>query len=255
MIIKYLQQKLDELSPNTYEVSKEQNVKANYDKIQVVVSALSGSIYKDSSTIPYQIDIITTEIDLVMNDFMGLAKKENTYPHTEIIETENGEYQSVTITPFFNSPFVMQKDIPVGQSKYAKITVFATINEVTNVNNIKKITIDGEPIEILNGNLAYAAELHSNRVSGRNLNVSKKKSSSSTVTFSSINKSTPFFNCAFKVYSGELSGNTAFSVEIVLNNGQTANFKMIIGSYVLGSEISKLPSVNIGLFVYDERTA
>ena len=50
MIVKYLQSKLNELAPDFYEVSREQNVKANYDKVQVVVSALSGSIYKDSST-------------------------------------------------------------------------------------------------------------------------------------------------------------------------------------------------------------
>lgn len=252
MIVKYLQSKLNELAPDVYEVSREQNVKANYDKVQVVVSALSGSIYKDSSTIPYQIDIITNEIDRVMADFMALAKQENTTHHTEIIPNESGEYQSVTITPYFNSPFIMQKDLPVGQTRYAKIVVFCTINEVTNVSNVKEIKIDGEIIERLNASIAYTSELHSNRKSGKFLNRSRMKSASCVLTFTSINKSTPFFNRAFKVFTGELSGNTGFLVEITLDNGLKASFKMLISTYTISSEISKLPSVNIAMFLYDE---
>lgn len=251
-LVSYLQKKLDDLSPNSYIVSKERNIDSPLEKIDVVVSALSGNIYSESSTIPYQIDITTTDINKVMADFVTLAKNNNEIPYTEI-NGEGENFHSETLTPFFNSPVVMEKDIPMGSDHYARIVVFATVNSSENVNDIKHLRIDGELIEILTGSYNYVVEANSNRVSGQELNKAKKKASTVSITFNAVNKASIFLNKAFKISSGALPGNTKFNVNVALDNGLSANLKMFINSYVLNKERAKLPSINIGMLLYDDR--
>lgn len=252
-LVNYLQKKLDELSPNAYIVSKERNIDADYSKHNVVVSALSGNVYKEAVSIPFQIEIVTSDIDKVMVDFTTLAKNNNNVSFTQVIKEGENDFQSVTIIPFFNTPVVMEKDIEIGSDKYARIVVFASVNEQENVNNIKSLTIDGEEQEILTGTLAYVIEADPVRVSGQELSCSKKKVSSCTVSFSVISKSTIFQNKAFKIVTGQLPGNTAFSAVVELENGLKATLLMMLGSYTFNSERAKLPTINIGLFLYDNR--
>lgn len=252
-LVKYLQDKLNEISPNLYEVSSERNVDADYEKIQVIASALSGNVYQEAKNIPYQIDIVTKDIDRVMVDFTCLAKNNNNVATTQVINSGVTTFESTTIIPFFNSPVVMEKEIEIGSNKYARIVVFAIINEQENVNNIKSLTIDGEKQELLNGTLAYVTEADPARVSGQELTPSKKRTSSISISFNTISKSNIFLNKAFKISTGSLAGNTSFSVICTLDNGLTATLTMFIGSYTLSDERAKLPTINIGLFLYDNR--
>ena len=251
----YLKDKLDTIAgENVYVVSKERNVDADYNKHQVIVSALSGAIYEESSTIPYQIDIVTNDLESVMIDFTTLAKNNNNKPFTYIDKTKvENEFKSVTITPFFNTPVVMEKDIEIGSDKYARIVVFATVNEVTQVSNIKSLKINGEKIDFLTASLIYTAELNTNRISGQNMNVSKKKASSCSVSVSMIHKASVFTNKLFSIATGSVDGNTSFSVEVELDNGIKATLIMILGSYTFSNERTKLPTINFGMFLYDTR--
>ena len=43
--------------------------------------------------------------------------------------------------PVFNTPVVMDKELEMGSDKYARIVVWATVNEQENVNNIKELKI------------------------------------------------------------------------------------------------------------------
>lgn len=253
-LVKYLQDKLDALSPGSYLVSKERNIDANYDeKHQVVVSALSGSIYREAGSIPYQIDVITNDIDKVMVDFTTLARNNNNVSYTQVIQSGTGTYESTTIIPFFNTPVVMEKEIEIGSNKYARIVVFASINEQENVNNIKNLKVDDEEMELLTGTLAYVVEADPVRVSGQEMTRSKKRTSSCSISFSVINKSSVFLNKAFLISTGQLPGNTKFTVKFTLQNEQTATLTMMIGSYTFSNERAKLPSVNVGMFLYDDR--
>ena len=252
-LVEFLQAKLDALRPNAYVVSKERNVDTDYEKYQVVVSALSGNIYKEAGSIPYQIEIITNDINVVMADFTTLARNNNNVSTTQVIQTGEDTYQSVTITPFFNTPVVMDKELELGSDKYARIVVWATVNEQENVNNIKSLEIDGEELELLTGTLAYVVEADPTRVSGDELSKSKKRTSSCSITFSTISKSSVFLNKGFKIATGTLPGNTCFNVVVGLDNGLSATLKMFIGSYNFNNERTKLPLVNVGLFLYDDR--
>ena len=251
-LVQFLQQKLDSLSPGAYEVSKERNIDADYSKHQVVVSALSGNLYKEAGTIPYQIEIITNDIDKVQADFITIAKNNNRVPVTQVLEVGENSFKSVTMIPVFNTPVVMDKELEMGSDKYARIIVWATVNEQENVNNIKELKIDGEEQELLTGTFAYVVEANPTRKSGDILSKSKKRTASSQITFSTISKSNVFLNKGFKIATGTLSGNTSFNVSIVLDNGLSATLKMFINSYTFNSEVAKLPLINVGLLIYDD---
>lgn len=251
-LVNYLQKKLDELSPNAYIVSKERNIDADYSKHNVVVSALSGNVYKEAGSIPFQIEIVTSDIDKVMVDFTTLAKNNNNVSFTQVIKEGETNFQSITIIPFFNTPVVMEKDIAIGSDKYARIVVFASVNEQKNVNNIKKLEIDGEEQELLTGTFAYVVEANPTRKSGDILSKSKKRTASCTISFSTISKSNVFLNKGFKIATGTFSGNTSFNVAVTLDNGLSATLKMFISSYTFNTERAKLPLINVGLLIYDD---
>lgn len=242
---KYLQEKLDSIAEGQYTVSNERNVNASFKNNEVIISALSSTITdREATDIPYEINIFTTDIDKVMVDFTMLAK---TYSNVPYVEIENNQIS--TITPFFNTPTVLEKDI--GSQHHARLVVFANVNEKKGINNIKSLTIENESVETLNANLSYAVETNSTRISGEELVRSKKKASTVSISFMALNKSTPFFNKAFKIATGTLSGNTAFTVKATLDNGMETTLTMFITSYNLSSERTRLPSVNISLGLYN----
>lgn len=247
-LVKYLQEKLNEISPENYTVSKERNIDTDFSNNDVIVSAMSATIIDSQATdIPYEISIYTSDIDKVMADFTILAKTCSNVAITEFIEGS-----LVTIVPFFNTPVVLQKDISFGSQRMARIVVFASVNELLGVNNIKTLKINNELIDKISATFNYSAETNSSRVSGEELVKSKKKAASNSITFMALNKNSPFFNRAFKIATGELDGNTSFDVEIELYNEAKATLTMFINSYVLNDEKAKLDSVNISMLLYNE---
>jgi len=253
-VVEFLKEKLELMNPGMYDVAKERNIDADLlNKSQVVVSALSGSVFEEASTIPYQIEITTADIDMVMADFTKIGKLYNNKPYSRIIQEDEDDFQSYVMTPIFNTPVCMQQSLEIGSDKYARIVCFVIVNEVENVNNIKQLKINGEIIDKLSATYSYNAELATNRISGEELSKSKKKASSCSVSFRMINKSGIFANKAIRVSAGLLPGNTPFNVDIILDNGIELSFKMIIGTYILVTEMGKLASTDIGMFLYDDR--
>lgn len=252
-IVQFIQEQLNAIRPDAYNVSSERNLKSNFEKHEVVVSQLSGDVYSKSSNLPYQIDITTSDPLEVQGDFFVLARTCNNVPFTKIIQGGEENFKSVTYSIVFNTPVVMDKSVDIGANHYARLVAFASANEMNGVNQVKKLEIDGETIDKLNSTYNYVTEPNSTRVSGQELTKSKKKASSSTIVFTSINNATVFLNKAFKISAGQLPGNTKFTVNFELYNGLKAELPMYVNSYQLVDERGKLPSVNIGLALYDDR--
>lgn len=252
---KWLQNKLNAIEAG-YKVSEERNIDSDYENKEVVISQLAGSVYDESANIPYQIDIIASDIDDVMNVFTSLAKSENNKPFTSIInegteeEPDNKIYSCI---PYFQTPVVMDKDLIVGSNHYARIVCFVNMVILFEISNVSEIEIDSESISFLSGTFSYTAELVSNRVSGEVMNRSKKKASSNCLSFRMVNKESNFSRKLFQIATGSLSGNTSFSVKITLTNGQTATIPMIVGSSNLSFARQQLTAYEVGLYYYDTR--
>lgn len=253
--VKYLQTKLDAIQEG-FSVSSERRIDSNFMEKEVVVSALSGNIFDESATIPYQIDITTSDIDNVNNVFTILARNENNRPFTNIVNEGTEEVPDMKryeVTPYFNTPVVMEKDIEIGSDHYARVTVFVSLVILFNTTNVSSIEIDGEEIKFLDGTFNYVAELNSNRVSGEQLNKSKKRTSSISLAFRFVNRDNNFSRKLFRIAVGTLPGNTNFEVKVTLTNGLSATLEMIVGSSSLAFARQQLASYNISMYLYDSR--
>lgn len=245
----HLKSLLDVLEPNNkYKVSNERNLDGVFNN-DIVVSALSGTTTKNSATIPYQIDIISNDPDKIINLFTKLAKDYNMTTFRVISE---GRFCDIYQT--YNTPVIMDKDIEYGDNHEVRVVVFANLYIMFNVSNIKKLTIDNEEIETLSGSLNYLAESSSNRISGQNLNKNKKKASTLTLTFRMITRDSVFGRKVFKVATGQLDGNTSFSIKIEKTNGDVSNLVMFINAVNDAWQQNALPSVEISMLPYDNRT-
>lgn len=258
-IKKWLQEKLDAIKEG-FKVSNERQIDGDFEG-EVVVSALSGTPYEESANIPYQIDVFTSNIDETMNVLNILCKTVSNVEFEQIIKTgkeaidgeEVDTFQTHRIKPLLNTPVVLDKDIDVASNHYARIVIFATMLVFYDVNDIKELEIDGEKINMLNGSMSYVAEMMSNRVSNQPLNKSKKKASTVSINFSMVNKASTFTNAVFDTTVGQRSGNDKFVVKVTMNNGKTATLNMIIGNATLGTARGRLPSLNVAMYLYDER--
>lgn len=256
-VVKWLQGKLDELAAGCFKVSNERSLDSDFEG-EVVVSALSGTPYEDSANIPYQIDVFTSNINSTMDVLNCLAKTVSNIPFEQIVvvgkdEEQHDIFSMHVITPLLNTPVVMEKDIPNGSQHFARIVVFATFVVFYDTNNIKEIKIDDEVIKTLSSSLNYTTEMMSNRVSGQKLNKSKKKAATVSINFTMINKNGVFGSNVFKITTGQLDGNTPFTVKITMSDNSSATLKMILGNSSFGSVRGQLPSLNVAMFLYDDR--
>lgn len=254
----YLQNKLNEIVDGVFDVTNERNIKSDADKVNVVIKQLAGSVYDNSASVPYEINVYTSDIDSVKNIFTALARANNNKYFDSIVNEgteENPDYHSYTIYPFFNTPVVMSSEFEMAANHYARVVVFANLNILFGISNIKEIKIDNESIEFSNGNISYITELHSFRISGQELNTNRKRASGVNLTFKMVNKIGGFSQKVKNIMFGKLSGNTPFEVEITTTDNSKETIKMILtgNNYSFGRNTPVLPTLDITLTKYDER--
>lgn len=252
----WLKSNLDAIDPQRYEVSNERQINSDLDKVDVVVSALSGTPYTDGANIPYQIEIFTTDVDKEMENFNKLAKTTSRVGFNQIINegtAEQPSYRQIRVIPFLNTPVVMDKDIEIGSSHYARIVVFASTLIFYDINDIETLKIDNDTIEILSSAFNYVAELIPNRISGQELTKSKKKAASTSITFTAISRSCAFMDALNEIAVGNRKGNLPFTVKMTLTNKKEYTLQMIVSNYSLASQRTQIPTVNVTMFLYDDR--
>ena len=82
---KIIQERLDSISSGLFEVTNERNIRANNEKVNVVLKQLVGQVLNNSATIPYQLDIFTTDIDKVMDVFTYYARTYSNHQFTSMV--------------------------------------------------------------------------------------------------------------------------------------------------------------------------
>lgn len=250
----HLQTLLDNIATDTFAVSSTRNMDADTNKVEVVFTQLAGSVYKNSASIPYQVDIFTTDPDNAIRIFTELAKARNNKSFISVVE-EGEEVKEYTVFEFYSTPAVADKQMDFGTNEITRLVMFVTLNVLFEVGNVSSIKIDSEQLEFTNGTLTYQAEMFSNRVSGENLNKAKKKSSTTTLQFSMVNKTSIFTNKLFQIMFGKINGNTNFDVEIRLTNGfvGTLTMKVAQNNFSFAENTPNLPSLNVVLTNGDDR--
>lgn len=242
---KYLQNELGDSFEVTDELNNDYFL---FDKTAVVVRTLAGNVYDDSAQVPYQIEIYTDEPKEMIDYFTTFAKNHNNKFIDSIIQ-ENDEYKKYTILQSYTTPVVLQTDIEFGSRHFSKVVLFPTLFIMFNVRNVKSIKINDELQETINGSINYTTELYSSRISGQNLNIQNKKTSTTQLTFLMLNKSTIFGNQVSQIRQGKLSGNTKFNVEVVFNDDSVENYSMILQTASLSFARAALSTLNITMIL------
>lgn len=241
----HLQELLDSISADTFEVSSVRNMDGKTKKVQVVFTPLTGSVYKNSASIPYQIDIYAKKPDEIINIFTALSKQRNGKSFISMVETEEG-VKEYTIFEFYSTPGVSEKQLDYGSNTVAHLVLFASLNVLFEVGNVSSIKIDGEELEIINGSLNYVVEVYSKRISGKPQNAALKTASTTNLTFTLINKTNVFTTALFNLAVGVLKSKV-FNVTVSLTNGLTATIPMIVtqNAFSFAFNSANLPSLNV----------
>lgn len=248
--VKHLQEILDSISAGTFDVSNTRDMVGNTEKVSVVVTALSGSVYNNSASIPYQIEIFSNDPDYIQTIFTGIAKEKNGKSFIQVIQ-EGEEAKEYTCFEYFNTPAVADKNYEFGTNRYCQLISYCTVNVLFEVGNVSKLKVNNEEVEFNLANVNYATELYPYRTSGNELNFAIKKSSTTTLSITMVNKTSLFTNKIFDIMFGKAKGNTVFSVEITLTNGRVETCDMILSSNSFNSAKNSpsLPSLNIVLAI------
>ena len=248
----HLQEYLNNVATDTFEVSNTRDMVGKSDKISVVITALAGSVYKNSATIPYQIDVFASDPDQVCEIFTALAKEKNGKSFISIDEKEGKAY---TIFEFYSTPAVAEKDVDFGINRYTRLVMFGNLNVLFEVGNVKSIEIDGEELEFASGNITYAVDNFNNRITGYELTGARKRSATTNLQLTMVNKSSIFTNKVLKIMLGQLSGKTIFECKIELTNGISATLPMTLqaNAFQFAQNTANLPSFNLTLVVADAR--
>lgn len=244
----HLQEVLDSVVTDTFIVSSTRDNVGRTDKINVVFTPLSGSVFANSESVPYQVEIFTTKPDETINLFKAIAKTRNNKSFISVVETEEGA-KEYTVFEFYTTPAVAEKNLEFGTNLYVRLVMFVTLNVFYEVGNVSGIKIDGEEIEFTNGSISYSTEMFSNRKSGEDLNFAIKKASTTNLQFQMVNKSGIFTNAIMNIMFGKLNGKTKFLVEVRLTTGFTGTLTMILNQNVFSfaKNTPNLPSFNITL--------
>lgn len=251
----HLQQLLDDISIGLFNVTDIRDMVGDTDKVNVIISALQGSVYENSASIPYKIDIYTDDPKSVESIFTTLAKVNNNKTFISVIE-EEGEPKEYTVYQFYGTPAVAEPQQDLGTNVVAHLIMFATLNVFFDVGNVSSVVIDDNEIEFATGTIAYSIESFSNRVSGQELNKGRKKASTTSLQLTMVNKTSFFTNKVLQIMFGQLSGQTIFNCKVKLTNGLEFTIPMILGtnSFSFARNTPNLPSFNVTLIMGDNRS-
>lgn len=248
----YFKNRLKEITDVEFSISYERQLDSDSFDNEIVIKQLSGATYNESGNIPYQVDIITANPDETMEIFTRFALENTKKEFKELIENINGELESYSITPFFQTPVIVSPDERYGSNSYSRIVLFFNAFYVKGINDIKSLKIEGEELRLLNSTISYVTEVHSKKNSGDELNKVKKKYATFGISFQTISKNGIFTNRLWNIIFGLTAGNTPFKVTIELTNGMSFTVNMIVTTANFSSADNQLPSFNVSMSVFDE---
>lgn len=250
---KHLQEILDQKASDTFFVSNTRNLNTDKNKINVVITALAGNVYKDSATIPYMVEVVSKKPDKIIDIFTSIAKEKNGKSFIEVVE-EGEETKEYTVFEFYSTPSITDKDLDYETNQASRLVMFVNCNVLFEVSNVSKIEIDNEELDFISGSLAYGIEPFSLRESGNSLNYAMKKSATTSLQIAMVNKTCNFTNKVFQILFGTLDGNNIFQCKITLTNGLVATLPMLINenTFNFAKNSPNLPSLNITLTMANE---
>jgi hypothetical protein len=238
---KYKINVIEELSFGTEEDSER-------DVINIVFKTLVGTILTNSTVQPVQFICFSepgnTETALtILNEYAKL------YNMTSFVTS------FVYHKQMYSTPTIMSNFNRTPDGLRSMIFMSATLIITQNVKDVQYIKVSAPSvtettIKFTSFALSYAATPDNQRVSGQELNQTKKKLASQVLSFTCHNQSTAIHDRFFSIANGSNSGNTVFTVKLYsYPNGETetllATLSMIMIDYSLTATPGELPMLTM----------
>jgi len=245
----YLQQELDKIQVG-FKVSKERALKTYFEK-EVVITQLVGTPSQFNATIPYQINVIASDIDNAMDVFTQFDKTHYKVAFDTTIDTnEKDEYGNeifitYNISQNWNTPTVIDNNLEVGSNHFARIIMFGSLFVLYNSSNVKQITIDGENIDFVNGSLIWQQTMRSDRKSGQSNNKNISEASAVSLSFQFPSQKGIFASKLSALRTGKILRTTAFAVKVVLSDESIEEYTMLVGTQTFTFAVSATPNYQI----------
>lgn len=227
---------LKEIFPD-YEITEEVNYQWNGVGTAMIVKYLNGTNYRDSKIQPVQLAVYSDDIQATKSQLDIFSATYNNVPFVRDFEY---------VQQIYSTPMVLSSFDITGNTYTHQFIITATLIISTNVNDIKKVTIDGSEYETTTRILNYVAVPDSQRVSGEYINQSDIMNAMVKFTCTFINKNGELFEKIRRMREGNLAINTVFTIELTYyDNDYVETYLMKLDSSSINSENQSLPILSL----------
>jgi hypothetical protein len=225
--------------------------------ITFVLKVVTGSVLTNSVVYPVQImvfsEVGSVEYARTLIDTFAKNKSMTTF---SVIDNSTNPATMIYYKQMYSTSVIMSNFNRTPDGLRSMLFLGGTVVVTKNINDISYITIrkgtdTATTIKFMSFAFTYTVTPDSQRVSGEELNVTKKKLANQMLSFTTNNLSSQFFTDVYNIASGSLSGNTAFEVKLYRGTEASpilvSTFSMILLDYSLTSTPNELPILTIRL--------
>lgn len=215
-------------------VTDELDYARHEDEHVVIIKELTGSIYRDATIKPIQIEVHT---DNVVDTKALLETFAKAYNNTDY--TEDLDY----IKQYYSTPMVINNFNMSGTNYSSTILVSGTLVISGNVSDIKTVLIDGELYETTHRIIIYTTIPDSQPVSmDGDVNATQIRGAVLRISFNLVSRADTLTQKIRNIRRGGLPINTSFTVKLVhTDNEDYESYTMKLSSNTLNSDNTSLP--------------
>lgn len=219
-------------------VTDELDYQRHTDEHVVIIKELTGSIYRDATIKPIQIEVHT---DNVVDTKALLETFAKAYNNTDY--TEDLDY----IKQYYSTPMVINNFNMSGANYSSTILLSGTLVISGNVSDIKTVLIDGEFYETTNRVITYTTVPDSQPVSMDGYtNTTQIRAAVLRVSFNLVSRADTLTQKIRNIRRGNLPINTNFTVKLIhTDNEDYETYTMKLSSNTLNSDNTSLPIIAV----------
>jgi hypothetical protein len=211
----------------------------NPDNITVVIKYLTGTILYTSTILPIQMMVICEENSLqIAKMLMEAYGQQNNFKSITI----DGNF----VKQSFSTTSVVNNFNPVGVGFRSLIFMSGSLTITGDVVDVTSLRVDGPIVKFISASISYGADPDTQPFPNEKLNVSIKRFASLSFAVQVPHTNSAFCQKIINIMRGNTSGNTKFSMEIVLSNSVTITQNFLMVSSTFNTTAGDLPTIQIG---------
>jgi len=256
---KWLKNKLVEiafdlsLTDYEFEVVKEQNFEKpdlTWNKITVVIKALTENKVFQTTVKPYQIMVLSEENGLEASQiiFTKLFQDYNFYQLKDGTTTYKMQYNNPVVLNNFNIVGVGERSVLYVNATLFQLDNIADLDDLTVNNVVGKLFIDSEKIDAITFSLSYTMTGDTKTFPDQKFATTIRSVQTLNISLTTPCIQNSLFTKLNTIFSASASGNTSFSLKFKLS-GVDYNLSMKLISCEFVTSPAEAPSLQLGFML------